>query len=212
MRRRDVIAGAGAALLASPATGAEMTRLPAELPDGTRQIAHFVDLPDKRRMLQLSDRPPNYETPIDAFTDLVTPNDRFFVGYHLAGVPSAQDLDGWTLSIAGDAVTKPIRLKLSDLLDLPSVEVLAVCQSAGNRRGLSQPHVAGMQWGEGAMGAATWRGPALRDVLKGVGVRPRRSRSGAAGRTSRSWTARRRSAKASRSTRRWTPTRSWRSP
>ena len=60
-------------------------RLPSELPDGTRQIARFADLPDKRRLLQLADRPPNYETPVDAFTDTVTPNDRFFIRYHLAG-------------------------------------------------------------------------------------------------------------------------------
>jgi hypothetical protein len=48
-------------------------------------------------LLQLADRPPNYETPVEAFTDTVTPNDRFFVRYHLAGVPSAADMDGWTL-------------------------------------------------------------------------------------------------------------------
>jgi sulfite dehydrogenase len=171
MRRRDLIAGAGAGLLVSPAVAAESTRAAAELPDGTRQVARFVDLPDKRRLLQLSDRPPNYETPIDAFINMVTPSDRFYVRYHLAGVPSAADMDGWTLSIGGDGVTKPVQLNLSDLLDLPSVEVLAVCQCAGNRRGLSQPHVAGVQWGDGAMGAAMWRGPTLRDVLKGVGVK-----------------------------------------
>jgi sulfite dehydrogenase (cytochrome) subunit A len=171
MRRRDLIAGVGAGLFAPPAMAAETTRLAAELSDGTRQIARFADLPDKRRLLRLSDRPPNYETPIDVFTNMVTPSDRFFVHYHLAGVPSASDMEGWTLSIGGDGVTKPVRLKLSDLLDLPSVEVLAVCQSGGNRRGLSQPHVAGVQWGDGAMGAAMWRGPAVRDVLKAAGVK-----------------------------------------
>jgi len=172
MRRRDMIAGAGAAALASPVAASESTRLPAELPDGTRQEAGFVNLPDKRRLLRLADRPPNYETPVDVFADAVTPNDRFFVRYHLAGVPSAADLDGWTLGIAGNAVTKPVRLKMRDLLDLPSTEVLAVCQCAGNRRGLSQPHVAGVQWGDGAMGAAVWRGPALRDLLKASDVKP----------------------------------------
>jgi sulfite dehydrogenase len=171
MRRRDMIARTGAALLASPAVAGESTRLPAELPDGTRQVARYADLPEKRRLLQLADRPPNYESPVDVFTDIVTPNDRFFVRYHLAGIPSAADLEGWTLSITGDAIDHPIRLKMSDLLDLPSNQVLAVCQCAGNRRGLSLPHVAGVQWGDGAMGAAMWRGPALRDVLKACGVK-----------------------------------------
>jgi hypothetical protein len=49
--------------------------------------------------------------------------------------------------------------------------VLAVCQCAGNRRGLVQPHVPGVEWGDGAMGCAVWRGPALRDVLKACGVK-----------------------------------------
>ena len=112
-----------------------------ELPDGTRQIARLVNLPDKRPLLQLADRPPNYETPVDVFADTVTPNDRFFIRYHLAGIPSVADLNGWDLSITGDAIDRPVRLKLSELLDLPPHQVPAVCQCAGNRRGLSVPHV-----------------------------------------------------------------------
>ena len=54
--------------------------------------------------------------------------------------------------------------------DFPQVDVAAVCQCSGNRRGLSQPHVAGVEWGYGAMGCATWRGPRLKDVLAKVGV------------------------------------------
>ena len=164
MRRRDMISRI-AALLALPAVAEENMRLPPELPDGTRQIARFVDLPNKRRLLQLADRPPNYETPVEAFTDTVTPNDRFFVRYYLAGVPSAADVDGWTLNITGDAIDRPVRLTMTELVGLPSNQVPAVCQCAGNRRGLSLPHVPGVQWGDGAMGAAVWRGPALRDAL-----------------------------------------------
>ena len=171
MQRRHMIVGAGAALAATPSIAGESVRLASDLPDGTRQVAKFVNLPNKRRLLQLTDRPPNYETPIDVFTNAVTPNDRFFIRYHMDSVPSAADLDNWALTIDGDAVTKPVRLKLSDLLDLPSNEVLAVCQCAGNRRGLVLPHVAGVQWGDGAMGCAVWRGPALKDVLKAAGVK-----------------------------------------
>jgi hypothetical protein len=36
--------------------------------------------------------------------------------------------------------------------DFEAVEVTAVCQCSGNRRGLSQPHVAGVERGYGAMG------------------------------------------------------------
>ena len=47
----------------------------------------------------------------------------------------------------------------------------AVCQCSGNRRGLSSPHVAGVEWGYGAMGNAVWRGPRLKDVLAKAGVK-----------------------------------------
>lgn len=172
MRRRNLIGGIAAAALTSPAFAGESTVLPEELPSGTRQMLRFVNLPDKRRMLELSIRPPNYETPVDAFVEAVTPSERFFVRYHLDGIPAADDMDGWVLNIGGDAVSRPMRLKMSDLLDMPSAEVLSVCQCAGNRRGLSQPHVAGLQWGEGAMGAALWRGPSLVQILQHCGLKP----------------------------------------
>ena len=171
-RRRELMSRAGAALFGTPSVAAGLTRLPAELPDGTREIARLVDLPEKHRLLCLTDRPPNYATPVDVFTDVVTPNDRFFVRYHLAGVPSAGDMDGWSLSIAGDAVDRPTLLKMSDLLDLPSTEVLSVCQCAGNRRGFANPHVAGVEWTDGGMGCAVWRGPTLKNILNAAGLKP----------------------------------------
>jgi hypothetical protein len=51
------------------------------------------------------------------------------------------------------------------------VEITAVCQCSGNRRGLSDPHVPGVQWGLGAMGCAVWRGVRLKDVLAKAGLR-----------------------------------------
>jgi DMSO/TMAO reductase YedYZ molybdopterin-dependent catalytic subunit len=170
MQRRQLIAGAGAAVIASPA-GAGEAPIPAGLPDGTRNLARLVDIPGKIRLIRLVDRPPNYATPADAFSDVITPNDRFFVRYHLAGVPSAADMDSWSLSVGGDAVERPVRLKLSDLQGLPVKEVLAVCQCAGNRRGFVDPHVAGVEWPDGGMGCAVWRGPALHDVLNAAGVK-----------------------------------------
>jgi DMSO/TMAO reductase YedYZ molybdopterin-dependent catalytic subunit len=49
-------------------------------------------------------------------------------------------------------------------------EVTAVCQCAGNRRGLFQPHVPGVQWGYGAMGCTKWKGARLKDLLDLVGL------------------------------------------
>ena len=54
---------------------------------------------------------------------------------------------------------------------MPAVEVVAVNQCSGNRRGLSKPHVAGVEWGYGAMGCARWKGARLKDILDKVGLK-----------------------------------------
>jgi DMSO/TMAO reductase YedYZ molybdopterin-dependent catalytic subunit len=99
------------------------------------------------------------------FAETITPNDRFFVRYHIDAVPPPPAIDDWVLTIGGDAAAQDTRVTWNDLLDLPQIGVFAVCQCAGNRRGLSVPHVAGVQWGDGAMGCAEWRGPRLSDVM-----------------------------------------------
>jgi sulfite dehydrogenase len=171
MHRREIMAGLGA-LMSGGANAATMPWLSPNLSDGTRSEAHLVQTPGKQPLIQLSDRPPNLETPIQAFRTAITPNDQFFIRYHLAGIPDAKSLDGWNLEIGGDAAERPVRLTARDLDDLPQTEVVAVCQCSGNRRGLVQPHVPGVQWGYGAMGCASWHGPRLRDVLNRAGVKP----------------------------------------
>ena len=172
MNRRQILAGLGGAALAGPARAAEAPLwLSPQLPDGTRDVATLQALPGKQKLIMLSDRPPNYEAPIETFRNAITPDDQFFVRYHLAGIPSMAELGKWSLSVGGDAAERQVTLGLNDLHALPQMEVTAVCQCSGNRRGLSQPHVAGVEWGYGAMGNAVWRGPRLRDVLAKAGVK-----------------------------------------
>ncbi len=141
------------------------------LPLGTRDEAVLEALPDKKPLIKLSYRPPNYETPLAALRGPITANDAFFVRYHLAGLPDKASLDrNWALTIDGDAAAQKVKLSLADLQRLPQHEIAAVCQCSGNRRGLSNPHVAGVEWGVGAMGCAVWRGPRLKDVLALAGV------------------------------------------
>ena len=52
------------------------------------------------------------------------------------------------------------------------VEIAAVCQCSGNRRGFSEPHVTGVQWAFGAVGNALWKGARLKDVLGRANLRP----------------------------------------
>ena len=87
-----VFAGAGHALsrvFVSPAEAQAATTLslPAQLPDGMRREAVLDALPGKKPLIKLSYRPPNYETPIELLRSAITPNDAFFVRYHLADIP-----------------------------------------------------------------------------------------------------------------------------
>jgi sulfite dehydrogenase len=176
--RRRFLAGTGAAAVAaSGAIGlglahaeAVSLNLPSALPEGTRATAVLDALPGKKPLIKLSYRPPNYETPIEYFRTAITPNDAFFVRYHLANIPEV-DATTWKVVVGGESANRQTELTLDDLKKMPAVEVVAVNQCSGNRRGLFQPHVPGVEWGYGAMGCARWKGARLKDVLDKVGVK-----------------------------------------
>src|SRR5215470_1165345 len=166
------IAAATGLVLPRGAGAVEKSLLMPGLPDGVYGVAELDSLPGKKPLIKLSYRPPNYETPIDYFATAFTPNDAFFVRYHLAGIPDSIDAKAWRLKISGEAAATPLELGLDDLRrNFEPVEIAAVCQCSGNRRGLSDPHVPGVQWGLGAMGNALWKGARFRDVLAKAGLR-----------------------------------------
>jgi len=140
------------------------------LPEGTRASASLDALPGKKPLIKLSYRPPNYETPIEYFRTPITPNDAFFVRYHLSDIPEV-DARTWKLVAGGEGANRRAELNFDDLKRMPAFEVVAVNQCSGNRRGLFNPHVPGVEWGYGAMGCARWRGARLKDVLDKVGVK-----------------------------------------
>ena len=144
----------------------------AEIPDGAlaEQLLHA--LPGKVPLIKKTYRPPNYETPVEYFRKPITPNNAFFVRWHLAAIPQVA-LKDWTLAVGGESVERELRVDFQALKsEFKQAQVTAVCQCSGNRRGLFEPHVAGVEWGVGAMGNARWRGARLRDVLQRAGVKP----------------------------------------
>ncbi len=144
---------------------------PNTLPDGTLDASVLHALKGKKPLIKKSFRPPNYETPVSYFSEPITPNDAFFVRYHIANIPEV-DAKSWRLSVGGEGLERSFELSLPELKSqFPAVEVTAVCQCSGNRRGLSQPHVPGVQWGYGAMGNAVWKGARLKGVLAKAGLK-----------------------------------------
>jgi DMSO/TMAO reductase YedYZ molybdopterin-dependent catalytic subunit len=173
--RREVLAGGGSlGLLASlpalraHADGPRVAQLP--FGNGERQLA--TDFPQKGSMILQRNRPPLLETPFEVFDQGVfTPNDRFYVRWHLANVPTTIDPGEFRLRVSGH-VQRPLSLTLPELVrDFAPFQIAAVNQCSGNSRGFFTPRVVGGEWGNGAMGNAQWRGVRLKDVLDRAGVR-----------------------------------------
>jgi len=148
LNRRNLFVGAAAAVLP--------------------KLLRAADQADLARMIVRSPRPEDLEMPLDGFTELITPIDRFFVRCHTY-TPKV-DLKDWSLKIDG-IVDRPMTLTMDDLKKLPHVELVGVLECAGNGRTFFEPHVAGTQWAFGSVGNGRWTGVRLRDVLQKAGIR-----------------------------------------
>lgn len=148
-----------------PAQAASVVYMP--FGNGERPL---VSYPQKRPLIRLSARPPQLETPMSIYNELVlTPNDAFFVRYHLSRAPALIDPETYRLEVKGK-VNAPLSLTLEELKQFEPAEVVAVNQCSGNGRGFSNPRVAGGQLGNGAMGNARWKGVPLKVILDKAGV------------------------------------------
>lgn len=136
--------------------------------NGERELVAY---PQKRPLILLTARPPQLETPFAVFNEsLLTPNDAFFVRYHLSDIPTKIDPAAFRLKVRG-TVAKPLELSLADLKQLgATTEVVAVNQCSGNSRGHFTPRVNGGQLSHGAMGNARWTGVPLKAVLEKAGL------------------------------------------
>lgn len=129
----------------------------------------LLQFPGKVPMRAINDRPPCLETPWEYFKTDITPNNAFYVRWHLQTIPTVNEKT-WKLKISGQ-VEKPLELSIEELRKMPSASVVAVNQCSGNSRGLFEPRIPGAQWNNGAMGNAKWTGVRLKDVLKLAGVK-----------------------------------------
>jgi len=168
LSRRRFVLGLGAA-----GAGHLLSRAVAEAaaPDPLLAGRPLVRYPQKTDLILLTSRPPQLETPMTYFDRAITPNEAFFVRYHLFPIPTRVSLEEWRLRVGGH-VDRALELSMEDLkTKFRPVALTAVCQCSGNSRGRFSPRVLGGQWGDGAMGNAEWVGARLRDVLEAAGVR-----------------------------------------
>ena len=176
VNRRQVLRTAGGAALGLGSGLFGVSRLAAfaaeavDLPFGNGERP-LVTYPGKRAMIGLTSRPPQLETPFAVFNEsMLTPNDAFFVRYHLADIPLEIDPVAFRIEVKGKVV-KPLSLSLDDLkTGFDPVELVAVHQCSGNSRGFFDPRVGGGQAGNGLMGNARWKGVPLKSILEKAGV------------------------------------------
>lgn len=159
--RRDFLKTAGA--VAAFAIGGSHSEILAAGP----RMAKF---PEKTDLILLTSRPPQLETPLHYFREMITPNEALFVRWHLVNIPTTVDLGEWRLRVGGNT-HKELALNMDDLRKFEKVTYTAVIQCSGNGRSFFEPRVAGGQWGHGAMGNVTWTGARLRDILNNAGLK-----------------------------------------
>ncbi len=170
MERREffkkAIVVAGTAAVGTNSISAGETQHPKD-----NQKVSDVAFPQKRPLITYSDRPPLLETPREVFTSALTPNDLFFVRWHMPIIPTSISLRTFRISING-LVNEELKLSLETLKkEFEQVEITAVLQCGGNNRTAFTPTANGIQWGVGAMGCAKWKGVRLKDVLKKAGLK-----------------------------------------
>lgn len=171
INRRNFL-GAGLILGASTLLGKETNK---KIITSTKEFeVPIVAFPQKKPMKAISDRPPLLESSRDIFTQVITPNDQFFVRWHMPDIPTYIDLNEFRLEVKG-SVQKSLSLSVDDLKSkFEPVEITSVLQCGGNSRRFyakSGQATHGVQWGHGAMGCAVWKGVRLKDILNMAGVK-----------------------------------------
>ena len=142
------------------------------IPGTIRAFNGNPKLPGKHNdMVILNDRPWNAETPAHLLNDAITPMDRLFVRNN-GLVPQTIDAEKWTLEVAGESAVYPQKFTLNQLKsEFQHHTYQLVLECGGNGRAEFNPPAKGNQWTTGAVGAPSWTGVRLKDVLQRVGIK-----------------------------------------
>lgn len=173
LNRRHFL-GAGLLLGASSLLAKALPEKPIVIPQEYQPP--IIAFPEKKPMITISDRPPLLKSTRgrEIFTQAITPNDEFFVRWHLPEIPTLIDLNEFRLNVSG-AVNTPLSLSIDDLKSkFEPAEITAVLQCGGNSRkyyATTGQATHGVQWDHGAMGCAVWKGVRLKDILNRAGLK-----------------------------------------
>lgn len=171
MNRRDFLKSGGLATVAATFFG---PLSPAIVGAARAQAApNHVEIPGKRGLRILSDRPLNAETPVTLLDADITPTEHHFVrnNGHVPERALKRDASGWVLTVDGE-LNQSLELSLDALKrNFPPYTRALVLECAGNGRAAFNPPASGNQWTLGGVGCALYTGVLLKDVLKSAGVK-----------------------------------------
>jgi DMSO/TMAO reductase YedYZ molybdopterin-dependent catalytic subunit len=128
-------------------------------PTGIMQQAHAA-------LTVVQREPFNAEAPPEALAADITPTDLHYVRCNFAIPPH----DG-VLAVGGQ-VSHPMKVTLSDLRAMPTVEQTVTLECAGNGRLAQTPLPAGEPWGKNAVSTARWTGARLHELLARARANP----------------------------------------
>ena len=174
--RRGFLGSAGRLSMAAVLGGAivHWRAMPAGLiPAGLLDRQDPFELPGKKGLTVLNDRPINAETPAHLLDPRVTPSERLFVRNN-GHPPQADAIDPktWTLTIGGESAAQETTFTIDQLRETFEVVTLQLTiECGGNGRAEFNPPATGNQWTVGAVGCPRWTGVRLKDVLEHVGVK-----------------------------------------
>lgn len=150
--RRDVLAGAGATMVA--------------LLLGSPAFAHAYPRREGEQLVPFIDQPPAPPKPVfnlqpwEQLDSWITPNDRFFRVSHY-NEPAISEAS-WRLEVTG-LVERPRSYTLADLKRRSRADVVFTVECGGNN---------GLPWLVSAIGNAKWGGTPLAPILAESGIRP----------------------------------------
>lgn len=141
--------------------------IPVALADGS------LNLPGKKGLSLLNDKPINAETLPHMLDDEITPAEMMFVRNNgIVPDMSNVEVDNWQISIGGESCEKPTTFTVAELKSrFKHRTYQLVLECGGNGRSEYSPPASGNQWTTGAVACPEFTGVRLRDVLEACGIK-----------------------------------------
>ena len=114
-------------------------------------------------LVPVSEDPVCRESNLTSLDTWITPTKRFYIRNHFLEIPKL-DPANWQLVIQGE-VRQSLTLSYSDIMAMPSKELGATMECAGNSRSYVTPPAEGLVFRHGAVSTARWKGVPLGALL-----------------------------------------------